>query len=282
MSARNEAQGIRRRNHITAVCFQLAALVLFCFIAVPPALGQAEYSDSYAPDNSGYEYDPESDSLIVPDGAPDPILVGVGVGEDSYDSPTYMTSTSTTITSPDGRTAYAYSEGGYYARAEGEMSVNVETGAEGDYAIDSEHTYYREEQSCYDTRLECNAVKASPSPPGALFVRAAYSLSPLRSRTPAWPYYYYIRRFTRFFPVRFTRVFSGYELVQTGLNPCPPRAPYAYLLYCPDVHNCRFPPRVCRPIPTAFSQGVGFKITFFGAGVCRVRFFHQNFVPRCS
>ncbi|HYE12921.1 MAG TPA: hypothetical protein VD968_00580, partial [Pyrinomonadaceae bacterium] len=86
-------------------------------------------------DGSGYSHDPGSDTLILTEGAPDPLVVGVGVAEDTYDSGTYETSTSTVLTSPDGTSASSTSDGWYYARAEAAMGMNVETAAEGEYKV---------------------------------------------------------------------------------------------------------------------------------------------------
>ena len=256
----------------------LVILSCLCLFGASPALAQAEYSDGYSTDNSGYEYDEATDTLYAPDGAPHPEATGIGVAEDSYDSPTYSVTTYTTMTSPDGRTSSGYSEGYIYARAETVMVMNVETAAEGDYTVDSEHTYYREGNPCADPLMECYEVKASPDASRPLFARASYN--PLPART-ARPLRYFFTRLTSFrFGVR--RVFSGYQRVETGLNPCPSHLPYTYLIYCPDVHNCRFPNRVCRPIATPFSQGIGLKFSFFFVSYCRVRFFHTYYTPTCS
>ncbi|HYE13704.1 MAG TPA: hypothetical protein VD968_04595, partial [Pyrinomonadaceae bacterium] len=249
----------------------------------PSAFGQAEYSDSYSVDGSGYSHDPGSDTLVLTEGAPDPVVVGVGVAEDAYDSGTYETSTSTVLTSPDGSSASSTSDGWYYARAEAAMGMNVETAVEGEYKVESQHTYYRvqEEQPCYDYSMPCYQAKARPdSLFGAMFMPASYT--PLRAsaaRPRAYPYYFTIIRFTRFFFFLST-VYTGYQ--NSGFIGCGGNTPWAYLLWCADTRNCGFRARICAGFGADFLQGTALRISYYWGNVCITRFRYIYHPPRCS
>jgi hypothetical protein len=215
------------------------------FIGLSPALGQAEYSDSYIIDGDSSEqvYDAESGeyATAMTENAARPQLVGVGVSEAAYDSGTYSTETYTTISSPSGTVSVSAYSGGYtYALSEAiSITLDPETSEDGDYTVSSQHTYYYERQDpCgpTDPRMEqpmprepCYQVQTAPdtfrhSFPS--FVRASYkpllSTSLLAARSAALYGYYISYTFARF-GVR--RIYTGHQLISS--NTCARNFRYA-------------------------------------------------------
>jgi len=254
----------------------LAALCL-CAFAAAPALGQAEYSDAYSIDDSQEMYDPNTDSVYITGNAPPPLLVGVGVTEDSYESMTYSTSTYTTISSPDGRTVSGYSDGYIYAQAEAvALDVDPRTAVEGDYSVNSQHTYYREERDptgdCY-TKV-CPMAR-NDAAPGALFLKASLG----RFAPPL----YYVIHYTYF--IFFIRpVAVAYKWANTNLGcSADPNRPWAYLLACPNTPAPCNRPRVCAGGAGAYVQGFGLRINYWPwTIVCHVRFYYYAPMPWCN
>lgn len=126
---------------------------------------------------------------------------------------TYSNSTYTTISGPDGRVVSGYSEGYLYAVAEAiALDVDPQTSPEGDYAVNSEHTYYRErrepQDGCYPSGICTAALRESA--PGARFRRA--SLNPFAPQ-----FFFVVRYYTYFvFPIRIVAI--AYRWANTSLG----------------------------------------------------------------
>jgi hypothetical protein len=255
----------------------LAITMCLGIFAVVPAMGQAEYSDAYSIDDSGQTYDSATDTVYVPDSAPHPLMVGIGMSEDSYDSVTYSTSTYTTITSPDGRSVSGYADGYVYARAEAiALELDPQTSPEGDYTVNSEHTYYREQrdpQPCDPSGI-CYAARHNTSP-HPQFLRASLG-------TFAPQIFFIIRRYT--YAVFFARpVAIAYRWANTTAG-CEgdPNRPFAYLLHCPNAPAPCARARVCASAGGAFVQGFGTRI-HYGWGIwCHMRYPYYAPMPWCS
>lgn len=221
----------------------------------------AEYSDSYTIDNSGQTYDPSTDTVYVPDSAPPSQMVGIGVSEDNYTSGATSTSTYTIISSPDGQSISGWSQGYTHSVAEAiSLTLDPQTAAEGEYTVNSEHTYYL---PSYQERIE--AFDPNASSPEKMIQRYSSFVSLVRK---VWLAYQY----------------SGNQL---GCND--PNKPWAYLSYCANA-NAYAPcnrARVCASWVATFTQGVGLRITYPGlivrVTVCGMYYYpypHSN--PWCS
>ena len=264
-----------RQGGTLRISVHLFAIALLMGFAGAPAFGQAEYSDAYSIDDSGQAYDAATDTVYIPDSAPLPQMVGIGVSEDSYDSETYSTSTYTTLTSPDGRVISGSSDGYIYARAKAfSLELDPQTTVEGDYTVNSEHTYYREQvepEPCSPSGI-CTVSK-SGNLDRALFTRAAFK--------PSAPPWFFFRRFTFF--VFFVRpVAIAYRWANTTVG-CAgdPNRPWEYLLHCPNAPAPCARARVCAGGAAPFVQGFGLRIHFGFAVVCHMRYPYYAPTPWC-
>ncbi len=277
LSANNKLMQQHKGSIVTSSARLFVMALCLCVLTVVPAFGQAEYSDAYTIDESGQAYDPATDTAYIPDSAPAPQMVGVGISEDSYDSETYSTSTYTTLTSPDGRVISGSSGGYIYAGAEAiSLELDPQTTVEGDYNVNSEHTYYRERREpepCSPSGI-CTASQSS-SLHGALFTRATF-----RPSAPQW--FYIIRRYT--FAVFFIRpVAIAYRWVNTtaGCEADPDR-PWAYLLHCPNAPAPCARARVCAGGAAPFVQGFGLRVNLGFGVACHMRYPYYAPTPWCS
>lgn len=221
----------------------------------------AEYSDAYTIDESGQDYDPSTDTVSVPDSAPPPQMVGLGVSEISYSGGAYSTATSTQLAGP-GQSVSAWSQGATHAVAEAiSLQLDPQTTIEGDYNVSSEHTYY----------LHSYLDSHNPN------TRSLDELDlgqPLRPEKVAH-YYTSFSSFIRPF-------FLAYQWAGTTLG-CPNNR-FAYLSYCANAAAwapCN-PARVCAPYATPFSQGFGLWITQLWGSFCVVRHVPWTGAPICS
>lgn len=248
--------------------FFIVAIYLGVFVATP-VFGQAEYSDAYTIDNSGQTYDSSTDTVYVPDSAPVPQMVGIGVSEDNYTSNTYSTSTYTTLSSPDGRVISAGSDGYTYSVAEAiSLEVDPQTAVEGDYNVSSEHTYYQEQ---VDPCSPYCTYKNSKNVTGVFSKQAVFYPTSLSSPLFIIRYTYAI------FPIRIVAI--AYQWANTGLGCNDPNYRWAYLLYCPTSSCSRA--RACAGGAYPFVQGVGLRINYgFGIVRCYMRYYYAAF-PWC-
>lgn|GEM_PF-5836493 len=145
---------------------RLAAATCLCLAAATTSSAQtATYSDSWFINNSGTEYDSETDEWMMPETpstTPNQVA-GVGVTEADYYSDSE--SVETTLTAPDGRTAtYTNYADPWYSRSEVTLTIDKsEDPTEYEWSVNTVHSYWREEteEPC-STRLPCYQAKAAP------------------------------------------------------------------------------------------------------------------------
>lgn len=177
----------RCQSGVTVICFRLfATLVFLSSLAVSSAFGQVStYSDSWVVGNPNIEYDPANDEYFVPEGfVPHTEVAGTGVTEADYTSDSE--SVTTTLTSPDGRTASSTSYlDPWYSRAELSLPMypNEDDPNEYEWTINTAHSYWYEDlcQEPYSSRPQpCYQAKASYGAPHPLrYYRTVFSFFPI-------------------------------------------------------------------------------------------------------
>jgi hypothetical protein len=296
------------QRRIAAIGFRLFALVMCMgFVGLSSAFGQAEYSDSYIIDSDGSEqvYDAESGeyATAMPENVARPQLIGIGVSEAAYDSGTYSTETYTTISSPSETVSVSAYSGGYaYALSEAvSITLDPETSEDGDYTVNSQHTYYYERQDpCGPTnhRMErpmppepCYQVQTAPdtfrqSSPS--FVRASYKPSLAGSLLPAWNtalYGYYVSYTFARFGVR--RIYTGHQLISS--NNCARNfryAPFTYSKVCiaDNLAGCPVGNIICAGYPSNYIEISRYKVSYYFASYCTPALLNRysGTFPRCQ
>lgn len=293
----------RRAGSIGAIGFRLFALVMCMgFVGLSSAFGQAEYSDSYIIDGDDGEqvYDAESgeNATAMPENAARPQLIGIGVSEAAYDSGTYSTETYTTISSPSGATSVSAYSGGYtYALSEAvSITLDPETSEDGDYTVNSQHTYYYERQDpCGPTTHQmeqpiepCYQVQTALETARPSFVRALYKPSLAGSLLPVWNaalYGYNISYTFARFGVR--RIYTGHRL--SNSNVCARNfryAPFTFLKVCiaDNIAGCPVGNTLCASYASNYIEISRYKISYYFAYYCTPAFLNRysGTFPRCQ
>lgn len=292
-----------RAGNIAAISFRLFAVIACLGLTgLSPAFGQAEYSDSYIMDSDSSEqvYDAESGeyATAMPENASRPQLVGVGVSEASYDSSIYSTETYTTISSPSSATNVSSYSGGYiYARSEAASIVlDPETSEDGEYTVNSQHTYYYERQDpCGPSspRMEqsvqpCYQVQAAPNSSRPSFMRASYepSLAGVPSVARSAAIFNYYTSYTSFrFGIR--KIYTGHQLINSSICARNFRyAPFTFSKRCfaDNIAGCPVGNITCASYASNYIEITRWKVSYYFGYYCTPAYLNRYSwtFPRCQ